>query len=282
MLRAFFTALFGGRSQPSKKANAPAPAWRTAPERTSTYDVGHGISVTMTVATGHHGFLTIVGESHYQDTLRPLANRLGHDGVFVARLVPEPDNPYDNNAVAVCVDDSGATVGYLKREVAKNYHRRLVLHGSPVMCSAKLTGVGLGTIGVVLDFEDVRVALGLPRVSIAQGDMDYEVIADYHRLNNANRVLVKDTRPLEKANLTEAASRYRSAVKALIDIQKLARAKELVRFEPNLTDAAPIERLTLCLIRMRQVDDAAAELGKFVDAFPHLNDSTLSSGVASE
>jgi hypothetical protein len=275
MFKTLLGMLFGRRDQAAELKTVPAPAWRKAPERTWSADAGHGVSVTMTVTTGHHGFLSVVGESNYQGALRPLADRLGRDGVFVARLVPEPDNPYDTNAVAVCVDGNLAKVGYLKREVAKNYHPRLVKHGVPIACSAKLIGVGLGTIGVVLDFEGVRVALGLPRVSVDQGDMDYEAIAEYHRLNNANREMVKETRPIEQSNPTEAVSRYRMAVNALVDIQKLARSKQLVGFEPNLTDAAPIERLTLCLVRMRQPDDATAELGKFVEAFPHLSDSTL-------
>lgn len=229
----------------------------------------------MSVTAGHHGFLNVVGESNYQATLRPLADRLGRDGVFEARLVPEPDNPYDGNAVAVCVNDGLAKVGYLNRDVARNYQERLAQHGVPVVCPARLTGVGLRTIGVVLDFEDARVALGLPRLSVDHGDLNYAAIGEYHGLNNANRELVKETRALEKSNAAEAVDRYRAAVAGLIDIQKMARAKGLSGFQPNQTDAIPIERLTLCLVRLALLDEAAEELDRFVGAFPHLRDATL-------
>lgn len=257
------------------KSDSAPLAWRKAPEQTWTEDAGHGISVTMSTTTGHHGFLNVVGESNYQETSRPLAERLGRDGVFVARLVPEPGNRHDGNAVAVCVNDSLAKVGYLKREVARNYHRRLVQHGTPVTCPARLTGVGLGTIGVVLDFEDARVTLGLPRLSVDHGDIDYAAVSEYHRLNNANRELVKDTRGLEKSNPIEALARYRTAVTALVDIQKVMRANGLSGFQPNQTDAIPLERLTLCLLRMGRIDDAIVELDNFVEAFPHLVETTL-------
>jgi hypothetical protein len=231
----------------------------------------------MTVTTGHHGFVSVVGESHYQDTLRPLADRLGLDGVFTARLVAEQDNPYDATAVAVCVDSTLAKVGHLARSVAKNYHVRLVQHGAPITCPARLTGVGAGTIGVVLDFEDVRAALGLPPVSVDQGDMDYEAVAEYHRMNKTNRLFVEETRPLEKSDSLEAVARYQRAVEALTECRDFARAKglEAYGFTLNQTDAIPIERLTICLVKMRLTEEASVELDRFVDAFPTAKDMTL-------
>jgi hypothetical protein len=229
----------------------------------------------MTVATGHHGFVSVVGESHYQETLQRLADRLGSDGVVRARLVPEPDNPHDASAVAVCLDDGLAKIGYLPRQVVANYYPRLLKHGAPVTCPARLTG--RGAIGVVLDFEDVRETLGLPRVSIDQGDMNYEAVAEYHRLNHANREFVKATRTLEKTDVSEAVARYRRAVSTLSECQNVARAKglETYGFRLNQTDAIPIERLTMCLIKMGLVEDAATEVAKFVEAFPYTIEMTL-------
>jgi hypothetical protein len=278
MLRAFLRALFG-RPEPTTAPARPetSSAWRTAPTKTWSDDVGEGISVTMTVTTGHHGFLSVVGESRYQETLRSRADQLGPDGVFTARLVPEPDNPYDANAVAVCVDGSLAKVGYLARQVAKTYHPRLAGHGAPATCPARLTGVGAGTIGVVLDFEEVREVLGLSRVSVDQGDMDYEAVAEYHRLNDANRLFVKETRSLERSNLADAITRYRRAVAVLGECRDFAQAKELVLygFTMNQTDAIPIERLTRCLLKIGKVNEAAMELDRFIEAFPHAGDMTL-------
>jgi hypothetical protein len=92
---------------------AQSPRWREAPTRTLSEDIGSGIVATISFPTGHHGFVAVVGESHYQDVLRSLAGRIGSAGVFKARLVPEPDNPHDATAVAVWVDD-----GELARPVA--------------------------------------------------------------------------------------------------------------------------------------------------------------------
>jgi hypothetical protein len=118
----------------------------------------------MTFATGHHGFVSVAEESQYQDDLRALSGRLRSDSVFTARLVPESDNPHDGTAVAVCEDGSFVNIGYLPRGVARSYHPALARRQEAVTCPARLTGLEAGSIGVVLDFEEVRVALGLPRV----------------------------------------------------------------------------------------------------------------------
>jgi hypothetical protein len=107
--------------------------------------------------------------------------------------------------------------------------------------------------------------------------MDYEAVAEYHRRNNENRRFVKETRPLEKADPTEAVARYRRAVATLSECQDFARAKglEAYGFTLNQTDAIPIERLTMCLVRMRLINDASAELERFIEAFPYAKDMTL-------
>ena len=65
------------------------------------------------------GLLRVVGESHYQENLRRArATSADPEPVFWASLIPEPDNPYDPNAVKVAIDPFG-TVGYLARESAR-------------------------------------------------------------------------------------------------------------------------------------------------------------------
>lgn len=264
--------------KPKSAPPAPPQAWRSAPTKTwSNDDVGDGLAVTMTIATGHHGFQSVVGESHYQETLQSLAHKLGPTGVFTARLVPETDNRYDANAVAVRVDDSLAQVGHLPRQVARIYHPRLTRHPAPVTCPARLTGGGSGTVGVVLDFENVRDALGLPRVSVDQGDMDFDAAAEYHRLNKATRLFVQESRSLERSDVTEAIARYRRAVNMLCECRNLAQAKglEAYGFTVNQTDAIPIDRLILCLIKIGKVDEATTELDRFIAEFPHASQMTL-------
>jgi hypothetical protein len=124
---------------------------------------------------------------------------VGSDGVFRARLVPEPDNPYDSNAIAVCDDESLQKLGHLARGVAKSYHAKIAVLKEAVSCPARLTR-GDQAFGIVLDFEEVRLKLGLPQVSVDMGDMDYDAVSEYHRINGANRKFVASTKPLEKSD----------------------------------------------------------------------------------
>lgn len=70
----------------------------------------------------------VVGEAYRNDSIRTLfpSRRLsgGHDLDKTARLVPEPRNPHDANAVAVVVDN--VLVGYLARDEAAKYQRVLL------------------------------------------------------------------------------------------------------------------------------------------------------------
>jgi hypothetical protein len=276
MLRAIFRLLLHRPDQP--QVDPPTDRGRTAPAKTWTEEVGEGVVATVTVSTGHHGFVSVVGESHYQDALRKLSIHLNSERVFRARLVPEANNPHDPNAVAVRADcGDQQTLGYLPRQVAKTYQSRLIVHTSPVTCAARLIGTPERALGVVLDFEDVRDALGLPRVSVDQSEMDYDAAAEYHRLNNANRKFVKETRLVEQSDLDEAVRRYKRAIDALCRCCDLAKAKglDVYGFTLNQTDAEPIDRLTLCLVRMRRPDEAAAELEKFLELFPHARDMKL-------
>ena len=276
----FFRRLFGLQDDQPKASPSPTsqpPRWREAPSRTLTEDIGHRVVLTTTFPTGPHGFVSVVGESFHQDVLRTLAVRLGSDAIFSARLVPEPLNPHDANAVAVCVNDDLAKIGYLARDVAEAYHAPLAQLGRPVTCPARLSGVDGVPIGVVLDFEAVRQALGLSLASVDHGDIDYDASAEYHRLYRATRLLVNETRPLEASDPPEAVARYRRALTTLSECRELARVKGLDAhgYALNQTDAIPIDRLTRCLVAIGNVEEASKELDTFVEVFPHAADMTL-------
>jgi hypothetical protein len=93
-----------------------------------------------------------VGEGSYQGSLERIAGGRTIDGARVrdhlAVLLPEPDNPYDANAVRVAVVPSGTGgaggyVGYLSRENAVAYRPlidRLAEIGKVVACAASLSG----------------------------------------------------------------------------------------------------------------------------------------------
>jgi hypothetical protein len=81
----------------------------------------------------------IVGELQYQNALAKLAGGYSSDGaneLCEAHLVPENDNPHDKNAVRVDIQER--TVGYLSREHAKAYRKRL---GESIgRCQAEIVG----------------------------------------------------------------------------------------------------------------------------------------------
>jgi hypothetical protein len=108
--------------------------------------------------------LEVVGESHYQDALWRIVGGLRGDPIRFdtqAVLVPEPDNPYDQNAIQVRID--GAPVGYLSRHDAAIYLPGLLrlmgagaghlvaLHGQIVGGGQRPDGLGL--LGVFLDHD---------------------------------------------------------------------------------------------------------------------------------
>jgi HIRAN domain len=83
----------------------------------------------------------VSGETFHADAIRE-AGRRGRPGVpDVAVLIPEPDNPHDHNAVAVCVN--GFLVGHLSREIAGTVQRSLIdftaaNSGRTVACPARI------------------------------------------------------------------------------------------------------------------------------------------------
>ena len=86
----------------------------------------------------------VVGESFYQDAFVRLCGpktEQGCDLEFVAQLVPDPANPYDENAVAVVI--RGEKVGHLSRDDALAYRLALArtgMNGALLTCTANVTG----------------------------------------------------------------------------------------------------------------------------------------------
>jgi hypothetical protein len=85
-------------------------------------DMGGGQIEVSAVMLNGGGTVEVVGEASYQAELdRICGGRCedGHNREVMAALVPEPSNPYDENAVAIQVD--GMRVGYLSRADALAY-----------------------------------------------------------------------------------------------------------------------------------------------------------------
>lgn len=78
---------------------------------------------------------------------------------FVAALITEPDNPYDKNAVKICVSGSGETIRHLSRADAVAYGEVFKLIsscGRVGACKAKVIGgiKGKPSFGVMIDIRD--------------------------------------------------------------------------------------------------------------------------------
>lgn len=88
----------------------------------------------------------VVGESNYQSAIAEIAGQHGEEGATmecVAQLIPEDDNRYDPKAIAVRIN--GRMVGYLSREDARSFRRRLGqkgLTGRTTSCAACIVGGG--------------------------------------------------------------------------------------------------------------------------------------------
>lgn len=102
----------------------------------------------------------VVGESHYQRTLERLAGGRSEQGAnleCVARLVREPTNRYDRNAVRIEIQ--GELVGYVSRDQAEDVQpllQKLDRQGRPAWVRATINGGwedadSRGSFGVVLD-----------------------------------------------------------------------------------------------------------------------------------
>ena len=95
----------------------------------------------MRAFTGSYLF-EVVGESHYQaDLERIVGGRTEDSASFqcVGTLIPEPDNPYDPQAVRVSVD--GCTVAHLSRDWAAKFNAALLSSGyARASCNALIVG----------------------------------------------------------------------------------------------------------------------------------------------
>ncbi len=115
--------------------------------------------------------MEVVGESHRQDALAAICgghSRDGHDLECVARLVPDPKNPYDSKAVKVTIQ--GYHVGFLGRDQAERYGEALAaagLSGRATWCAAIIKG---GWRTNQHDEGDFGARLGIP----TRGEIGFE------------------------------------------------------------------------------------------------------------
>lgn len=100
-----------------------------------------GDAAAVIVGDGKFAF-PVVGESHHEAMLERLAGGRTKDGVHIAcavLLLPQPDNPYDPDAVAAFI--RGHEVGFLARNVAGEFLQALAAGGyDRAGCEAVIVG----------------------------------------------------------------------------------------------------------------------------------------------
>lgn len=222
-----------------------------------------------------HGFLAVVGESHYQDALNDAKEGWAqHEGpILMATLVPQPHNRYDPNAVAVLIEPFGL-VGYLERDIAPRYASALQRAGIAAKCPAQLRG-GIGEktfIGVVLD--SARLSEGDPLhhyERFFESDDDDPVdehYAEYYRRREANQKFVFETRLLEASDPAGAAVRYGEALIAMREYEAIGVERGYIQANASRGDVTIIDRLTLCLIKSGREAEAVIEADRYFADFP--------------
>jgi hypothetical protein len=122
--------------------------------------LGSKVDVTTSRLLDGNIDLEVVGESHYQDALWGLCGEVRGARVrkaIIATLVPEPDNPYDSNAIAVQI--AGQKVGHLPAQTAAQYYSGLVTlmdrFGGYISLSGVVVGGGRGHLGVWLEHDPI-------------------------------------------------------------------------------------------------------------------------------
>lgn len=108
---------------------------------------GTGVSARTGVVQGDgHCGMRVAGTSHHQSELETLAGGRTSESAHqkcTALLLPEPDNPYDPDAVAVYIVANGAKtgIGYLPHDIAPLFNQSLSVEGfSAAGCQAKIVG----------------------------------------------------------------------------------------------------------------------------------------------
>jgi hypothetical protein len=100
---------------------------------------------------------------------------------------------------------------------------------------------------------------------------DFESLANYHRLRNANRALIESAKSKEHTNLEDAVKDYRRAIDAIAEYATILYEKGLVgqllaeeSAELGVNgELVVLDRLTLCLTRLGRAEEAVRESEKY-------------------
>ena len=104
-----------------------------------------------------------------------------------------------------------------------------------------------------------------------QRQTDFDLLNSYHVLREQNLRFVGKTYLIEKTEPEQAVKRYKYAIKAIDEYEYIQYEKGLIgelmersqKGEPEILD-----RLSMCLIRLGRVDEAAEEARLYFEKFP--------------
>ena len=234
------------------------PAARTA-QAPPESDLDVAVSITREIRVEGHDFLSVVGESHYQEALRRLSEG-APDGTVTVMLAAEPDNQFDPSAVAVLAP-SGDKVGYLARELAARWQHALLTLG-PQPCLAQLRG---GTsdkphIGIVLQFGQLRQTLAEARRPRTRPQPTRPAIMGVPLIETAGRphtALWGDIQKLKRAHAHEDLERV--LLYCVSDTEREAKERGW-----GVAPAAYRE-LAILYRKQKRLDDEVAILRRFSD-----------------
>lgn len=102
-------------------------------------------------------------------------------------------------------------------------------------------------------------------------EFDYQALDRFHKLRDANRKFVAETRPLEKTDPVQAIARYRKALVIMREYEAITKERGLVAemgVGPDWGDPNILDRLTICLIKVGRIQEAVDESEEYFYDFP--------------
>jgi hypothetical protein len=102
-------------------------------------------------------------------------------------------------------------------------------------------------------------------------ETDFDALERFHKLRNTNKKLISEAKKIELEDLSKAILMYCNAIKAIqsyinIDYEKGLVGK-LLREERNeiglFGEIEALDRLTVCLIKLKRVKDAAQQMASY-------------------